>query len=106
MEKVSEGPLGVGTRYRGKWRKFGMLEWTFLDFDRPHKFTTHDGTMSIGRGVHYLTFHELSDKITRFDQVFELGTKRYFRPLEPLLKLLLAQRLKHIGRKLKEYLED
>ena len=54
MKKLSDGPLGIGTRYQGKWKRFGELEWTFADFTRPERFA-HDAESSLGRMVHYLS---------------------------------------------------
>jgi hypothetical protein len=105
MKKLSDGPLGPGTRYRGKWKRFGVLEWTFADFLTPEK-VTHDAESSLGRIVHYLTFRDLAQNVTRFDQVLEFHPKAYLRPIHPVFKIVLARRMEHIARTLKAYLES
>jgi uncharacterized protein YndB with AHSA1/START domain len=104
VEKLSDGPLGVGTRYRGKWKKFGTLEWTYPTFDPPHTLT-HDAPTAFGRSLHFLTFEDLGGIVTRFDQTVELQTKLWARPLEPVLRSVLRRRMEHFARTLKEYSE-
>jgi hypothetical protein len=105
MKKLSDGPLGIGTRYQGKWKRFGELEWTFADFTRPERLA-HEAESSIGRMVHYLSFQDLADNVTRFDQVLEFDPKTYLRPLRPVFKLVLRRRMEHIEGALKGYLES
>lgn len=35
MEKLTEGPVGPGTRFRAKWTKSPVVELEILRFDRP-----------------------------------------------------------------------
>ena len=34
VEKLTDGPLGKGSRYRGKFKGFGTIEYEFAEFDR------------------------------------------------------------------------
>jgi hypothetical protein len=43
MEKLTDGPVGVGTRYRAKWKGSPHVELETVAFDRPHSWTTHNG---------------------------------------------------------------
>lgn len=43
MEKVTEGPVGVGTKYRAKWSNSPPLELETLAYDRPRTWTMHNG---------------------------------------------------------------
>jgi hypothetical protein len=38
MEKLTDGPVGVGTRYRAKWRPGPYAEVEILGYDRPHSW--------------------------------------------------------------------
>jgi uncharacterized protein YndB with AHSA1/START domain len=35
MEKITEGPVGVGTQYRAKWKGMGSMIMECTDYDRP-----------------------------------------------------------------------
>ena len=43
MEKLTEGPVGVGTRYRAKWTSGPFVELETVAFDRPRAWTMHNG---------------------------------------------------------------
>ncbi len=41
MEKITEGPVGLGTRFRAKWRGSPYVEVDTLAFDRPRSWAMH-----------------------------------------------------------------
>ena len=43
MEKLTDGPIGLGTRYRAKWRSSPVVELETVAFERPHRWTMHNG---------------------------------------------------------------
>ena len=43
IEKVTEGPIGLGTRFRAKWKSSPQLTLEIIDYDRPHHWATHNG---------------------------------------------------------------
>lgn len=43
MEKTTDGPLGVGTRFRAKWTKSPILELEITRYDRPHGWSYRNG---------------------------------------------------------------
>ena len=43
MEKLTEGPVGPGTKYRAKWKSSPYVELETMAFDRPHGWTMHNG---------------------------------------------------------------
>ena len=43
MEKLTEGPVGLGTRYRAKWKSSPSVELETVAFERPHSWTMHNG---------------------------------------------------------------
>lgn len=43
MEKVTPGPVGLGTRYRAKWKGSPYVELETVAFDRPRSWTVHNG---------------------------------------------------------------
>lgn len=42
MEKISPGPVALGTRYRAKWKRSPYVEVETTHFDRPHTWTVHN----------------------------------------------------------------
>lgn len=46
VEKVTDGPVGLGTRYHAKWKGSPLIEVEYIHFDRPHTWRAHsDGSM-------------------------------------------------------------
>ncbi|WP_157984489.1 SRPBCC family protein [Lentzea terrae] len=43
MEKITEGPVGVGTRFRAKWKSSPLVEVEFTRYDRPRSWSAHNG---------------------------------------------------------------
>jgi uncharacterized protein YndB with AHSA1/START domain len=43
MEKLTEGEIGPGSRFRAKWTKSPVVELEILRFDRPHGWTYRNG---------------------------------------------------------------
>lgn len=43
MEKITDGPIGVGTRYRAKWKQSPTLVVECTKFDRPRGWSYRNG---------------------------------------------------------------
>lgn len=43
MEKITDGPVGVGTKYMAKWKQSGKLEVTCVAMDAPDSWSYHNG---------------------------------------------------------------
>lgn len=43
IEKMSDGPVGLGTRFSAKWKSSPYLALEIVEFDPPHRWTTHNG---------------------------------------------------------------
>ena len=43
MEKITEGAIGPGSRFRAKWTKSPVVELEILRFDRPHGWAYRNG---------------------------------------------------------------
>jgi hypothetical protein len=81
MEKLSEGPIGVGTRYRAKWSNSPYLELQTRAYDRPHSWTMHNG------GPIEVTFTcrlEAVPEGTRLTSAFTATPHGWFRLVWPL----------------------
>ena len=48
MEKITEGPVGQGTRYLAKWKGSPRVELETVHYDRPNTLTMHnDGPIEV-----------------------------------------------------------
>ncbi len=46
VEKITDGPVGVGTRYRARWKGGPESEVVWVAFERPHSWQAHgDGAL-------------------------------------------------------------
>ena len=70
VKKLSSGPLGRGSRYRGTFKGFGTVDYEFAEFDEPNRFA-HLANVRVGRMRHTFTFDEVPEG-TRVIQVGEL----------------------------------
>ena len=43
MEQITQGPLGVGSRFKAKWTKSPVVELEITQFDRPHAWAYRNG---------------------------------------------------------------
>ena len=43
MEKITQGPVGLGTRYKAKWHTSPPVTTECTHFDRPSRFSYHNG---------------------------------------------------------------
>lgn len=43
MVKLTDGPVGLGTRYRAKWSNSPYVELETVAFDRPRSWSMHNG---------------------------------------------------------------
>jgi hypothetical protein len=48
MVKLSDGPIGLGTRYQAKWKSSPVVELETVAFERPQSWTMHnDGPIEV-----------------------------------------------------------
>jgi hypothetical protein len=43
MEKITDGPVGAGTRFRAKWKGSPLVELELTYFERPRTWSAHNG---------------------------------------------------------------
>jgi hypothetical protein len=104
VERLDDQPLGLGSHYRGRWRRFGRAEWTFIAFDPPREFG-HDARAGGVRMVHRLRFDDDGEG-TCFHQTLEVTPPPILeRLLAPVFRTTLRRRLVQLGDELKDYME-
>jgi len=88
MEKLTDGPVGLGTKYRAKWKSSPYVELETVAFDRPHGWTMHNG------GQIEVTFTCRLEPVaegTRLHAIFEPIPHGWFRPIFPIFLLVLRR---------------
>lgn len=43
IEKITDGPVGLGTRYRAKWKSSPNVMLEVVEYERPHRWAVHNG---------------------------------------------------------------
>jgi hypothetical protein len=54
VEKLTEGPLARGSRFRGQFKGFGTVEYEFVEYEPPRRFA-HQAEIKMGRMWHVFT---------------------------------------------------
>ncbi len=88
MEKLTAGPIGLGTRYGAKWSNSPHVEMETLAYDRPHSWTMHNG------GPIEVTFTCTLEPLaegTRLTSDFAPTPHGWFRLLFPVFLVLLRR---------------
>jgi hypothetical protein len=102
MEKITEGPVGLGTKYRAKWKSSPSVELVTVRFDRPHTWTKHN------RGAIEVTFTCRLEPVpegTRLYAEFEPRPHGWLRLIFPLFLLAIRREEKANMTYLRETLE-
>ena len=88
MEKLTDGPVGLGTRFRAKWKGSPYIEMETVAFDRPRSWTMHNG------GPLEVTFSCRLAPVpegTRLDVVFAPTPHGWLRLVFPLFLVMLRR---------------
>lgn len=88
MEKVTDGPVGVGTRYRAKWKQSTQLDVECTAYDRPHTWTYVNG----GPVAVILTIRLSPEGDgTRLEATFDATPKGMFRLVFPIFVQIMKR---------------
>jgi hypothetical protein len=104
VEKLTDGPVGVATRYRARWSNSGPTTVEVTRFDRPHRWETN----AKARGMSIRFQGTVTDAApgARYVAYLELHPKRLARLVAPLALVAMRwQDQKHMCR-IREALES
>lgn len=88
MDKLTEGPIGQGTRYRAKWKSSPFVELEIVHFERPRTWTAHNG----GRiEVTFTCRLEPVSEGTKLQVEFEPRPHGWFRLVFPVFLLVIRR---------------
>ena len=104
IEKLTDGPVGVGTRYRAQWANSGPTAVEVLRFDRPRRWETH--TMARGMGVRFHGTVADAAPGARYTAYLELQPKGLARLVAPLALLAMRGQDQKNMRRIREALES
>ena len=88
VEKITDGPVEQGTKYRAQWKRTPVLEIEIVDYQRPHTWTTHNG------GPLEITYTGTLEPVadgTRLQVDFDAKPHGWFRLIFPVFLLLLRR---------------
>jgi len=88
MDKLTDGPVGEGTRYRAKWKSSPFVELETVRFDRPHTWTMHNA------GLIEVTFTARLEPVsegTKLHVEFEPRPHGWFRLVFPVFLLVIRR---------------
>jgi uncharacterized protein YndB with AHSA1/START domain len=104
VEKLTDGPVGVGTRYRARWSNSGPTAVEVTRFDRPRRWETNAKTR--GMAVRFQGTVADAAPGARYTAHLELHPKGLGRLVAPLALLAMRrQDQKHMHR-IREALES
>lgn len=103
VEKLTPGPLAQGSRYRGRFKGFGTVDYEFAEYEPSRRFA-HQARIKLGEMRHTFTFEKVPEG-TRMIQEGELLPNRLGRVLAPIMMRSLRKRFRTIAREIADYLE-
>ncbi len=102
VEKLTQGPLGKGSKYRGKFKGMGTVEYEFSEFKSPTGFT-HSTKVPMGKMMHTFSF-ESTGEGTKFTQVGEFKPNFIGWFMQPMVGSMLKKRFRAIPNEVDAYL--
>lgn len=88
MEKLTDGPIGVGTRYRAKWKGSPYVEVETISFERPHSWKMHaNGSLEVNFSVRLTPAAEGTTLAVDFEPI----PHGWFKLVFPLFLILIRR---------------
>jgi uncharacterized protein YndB with AHSA1/START domain len=88
MEKLTDGPIGVGTRYLAKWKQSQRIEVECVAFDRPRRWVYTNGGPVAVTFTGTLTPHQTG---TRLVVSFDARPRGWMRLVFPVFVLVMKR---------------
>jgi hypothetical protein len=103
VEKLTDGPVGVGTRYRARWANSGPTTVEVVQFDRPHRWETT--TTARGMSIRFQGTVTGTAPGARYSADLELHPKGLAWLVAPLALLAMRREDQQHMRRIQEALE-
>jgi uncharacterized protein YndB with AHSA1/START domain len=85
VAKVTSGPIGPGSRFRGRYKRFGVVEQELADYVPPSRITYRSNTMGAASMTFELQPHASGTHITLTGQADPPGLMKLFDPVMGLM---------------------
>jgi len=86
VTKITSGPIGPGSRFRGRYKRFGVVEQELADYLPPRRITYRSNTMGAASMTFDLEPHASGTRITLTGQADPPGLMKLF---DPVMRLLM-----------------
>ena len=88
VHKVSPGPVGPGSRFRGRYKRFGVVEQELSEYEPPSRVVYQSNTM----GSASMTFEFQPDGTgTRVRVIGQANPPGLLKLIDPLMGLMMAR---------------
>ncbi|MCX6023258.1 MAG: SRPBCC family protein [Chloroflexi bacterium] len=104
VEKISPGPHGLGTRYRGVMKGFGELEIEVAEYEPGRRFS-HISKMPVGDTRHVFTLERVPGG-THLTQRGELAPNLLGWIVSPLVMMMVRRRFRKVASEWTAYLAN
>jgi uncharacterized protein YndB with AHSA1/START domain len=104
VEKLTDGPVGVGTRYRAQWANSGPTTVEVVQFDRPHTWETN--AKARGMAIRFQGTVTDAGPGARYTADLELHPKGLARLLAPLALLAMRRQDQQNMQRIRKALES
>jgi uncharacterized protein YndB with AHSA1/START domain len=102
MEKITDGPVGLGTRFRAKWSKSKLVTMECTKYDPPNAWCyVNDGPVAVELNISLAAV----DDGTRLTSRFEAHPKGAFRLIFPIFVMAMRREEARNMRLLKKAVE-
>ena len=102
VEKLTEGPLATGARYRGQFKGFGVVEYEFPEYEPYRRFAQH-AVMPFGDSNHIFEFAPAPSG-TQFTQTLIVRPAGIGKLLAPIMKVMIKKRVHLVATEVHDYL--
>lgn len=103
-EQLTSGPIGKGTRFRGKFKGMGSVEYEYDEY-KEDSLIQHYVRMPFGAARHRFEFEPV-DGDTRLTQWMRIEPNALGRILWPVaIKRMMVKRLTELNGRVKRYVE-
>lgn len=104
VEKLTDGPVGVGTRYRARWANSGPTAVEVIQFDRPRSWETN--AKARGMGVRFRGTVTDAGSGARYTADLELHPRGLAWLVAPLALLAMRRQDQQHMRRIRDALES
>jgi carbon monoxide dehydrogenase subunit G len=104
VRKIGEGPIGLGSLFRGSYQGFGELDQDLSEYEPPRRVTYH----SVPKGMHEarMTFElEATGGSTRVRIVGVARPAGLLKLMEPMMPLRMKPHIRDVAAGIKRELE-